>query len=84
MSTTGRFYVRDQQSGRRFCVEPISNRSQKVNDKTFDNGGIDDVKGGGIRADQSIIRSENGFTNITDLPAGTDPMSAIDRMLKQA
>jgi hypothetical protein len=33
---------------------------------------------GGIRADESLITEENGFTNIQTLDVGTSPLHAID------
>ena len=83
MSTTGRFFVRDPRSGRRFCVEVLSTRSQKMDEQSFSNGGIDQVRGGSIRPEDSVIRPENGFKNIIELAPGTDPMSAIDALLAQ-
>ena len=39
MTTTGRYYVRDRQSGRVFCVEPLNRRDQKLDDVNWTNGG---------------------------------------------
>jgi len=83
MSTTGRYFVRDRQSGRVFCVEPINRRDQKLDDVNWTNGGIDPVRGGAIPEEESIITPENGFTGITYLPPGTSPDSYIEMLLKE-
>lgn len=82
MSTTGRYFYRDRKSGRLFCVEPISERAQKLEDRQWSNGGIDQVRGGSIREDESIILAENGFTGITYLPPGTSPDAFIQALLE--
>ena len=82
MSTTGRYFVRDPRSGRTFCVEPINRRDQKLDDRLWTNGGIDDVRGGSVREEDSIITPENGFTGITYLPPGTSPDSFIEMLVK--
>jgi hypothetical protein len=82
MSTTGRYFYHDPASGRRFCVEPISERSQKQDDKIWSNGGIDQVRGGSIREDESIITAENGFTSITVLPPGVSPDAFIQALIR--
>ena len=82
MSTTGRYFYRDLKSGRTFCIEPISDRTQKVDDQRWTNGGIDPVQGGAIREEESIITPENGFTNITLLPAGVSPEGHIEMLLR--
>lgn len=81
MSKTGRYFVRVGK--RTFCVEPITLRNQKMDDKTFTNGGIDQVKGGSVTEEESIIKPENGFKNIVDLPAGVSPDSFIEQLTKQ-
>lgn len=82
MSDTGRYFVRDQKTGRLFCVEPISERSQKIDDQRWTNGGIPQARGGSIPESESIITPENGFTNITHLPPGTSPEGHIEALLK--
>ena len=82
MSTTGRYFYRDRKSGRTFCIEPISDRTQKVDDQHWTNGGIDPVQGGAIREEESIITPENGFTHITRLPAGVSPDGWIEMLLR--
>ena len=82
MSTTGRYFIRDRQSGRLFCVEPINRRDQKLDDLIWTNGGIDAVRGGAVRDEDSIITPENGFTGITYLPPGTSPDAYIETLVK--
>jgi hypothetical protein len=82
MSTTGRYFVRDQRSGRVFCVEPINRRDQKLDDQQWTNGGIDQVRGGAVLDEESIITPENGFKNITYLPPGTSPDGFIEMLLE--
>jgi len=81
MSTTGRYFVRDQRTGRVFCVEPINRRDQKLDDQQWTNGGIDQVRGGAVPEDESIITPENGFKNITHLPPGVSPDGFIQMLL---
>lgn len=82
MSSTGRYFIRDRQSGRVFCVEPINRRDQKRDDLTWTNGGIDAVRGGAVREDESIITPENGFTGIAYLPPGTSPDAYVEMLVK--
>lgn len=82
MSTTGRYFVRDRQTGRVFCVEPINRRDQKLDDVIWTNGGIDAVRGGAVREEDSIITPGNGFRGIAYLPPGTSPDGYIERLLK--
>jgi hypothetical protein len=81
MSTTGRYFVRDRRSGRVFCVEPINRRDQKLDDVGWTNGGIDPVRGGAVREEDSVITPENGFRNITVLPPGSSPDGYIEMLL---
>ena len=82
MSTTGRYFYHDPRTGRRFCIEPISERDQRQEEKTWTNGGIDQVRGGSIREDESIITAENGFTGITTLPPGVSPDAFIEALIR--
>ncbi len=82
MSPTGRYCVRDHRSGRVFCVEPINRRDQKLDDVGWTNGGIDPVRGGAVREEDSVITPENGFCNITALPPGSSPDGYIEMLLK--
>ncbi len=89
MSATGRFYVRTKE-GRVFCVEaidPYVGKQRLWGD--FDpvtkkhTGNYGDKNPGAIHPDDSIITEENGFKNITTLPAGTSPMAYIHMLLKK-
>jgi hypothetical protein len=88
--STGRYYVKDQATGRVFCVEPISERNEKTTGKVFINGGFDgnaeknksNPLGGSIHEEDSIITTDNGFTDITTLPAGTSPNSYIEYLCR--
>jgi hypothetical protein len=82
MSTTGRYFIRDPRSGRVFCVEPINRRDQKLDEQRWTNGGIDQVRGGAVHEEDSIITPENGFTNIVDLPPGMSPDGYVEMLLK--
>lgn len=82
MSTTGRYFYRDLGTGRTFCIEPVSDRGQKVDDQQWTNGGIDQVRGGAIREEESIITAENGFRNIAHLPPGVSPDGYIQTLLR--
>lgn len=75
MSKTGRFYVK--KDGRTFIVEPISNHPDRNADWT--NGGIDPIKGGAIKPEDSIITDEQ---LIVVLGPGESPLSAINKILK--
>ena len=66
MSTTGRYWVIDLATGHRTCVEPISERSQRLDDMTWDKGNHQ-VQGGAIRREDSIITEANGFINIREM-----------------
>lgn len=90
----GRYWVIDKKTGRKFCVETISDRDQKVTDQTFKNGVSDGVsrtegtkwhseaQGGSIREEDSIITGENGFKKIWNLPTGTSPDGFIEALCK--
>jgi hypothetical protein len=85
--STGRYSVVTK-GGRRFTVEPIAERNQKINGDAFTNGGIDGSgvkttkdKGGAVRPEDSIITEENGYNNIVTLPPSVSPNNFIDRLL---
>jgi hypothetical protein len=63
-------------------VAPINRRDQKLDDLNWSNCGIDAVRGGAVREEDSIITAENGFTGITYLPPGTSPDSHIEMLVK--
>ena len=85
MSKSGRYFVVDAKSGRKFCVEPIGNAHDKWGDldpvtKKM-TGSYGQKYPGSIEAKDSIITEENGFKNITTLGVGESPQSFIDKLL---
>lgn len=84
--STGRYFITTK-GGRKFAVEPIAERNQRIDGHVFTNGGItgDSVKnkqsGGAIREEDSIITAENGYKNIVTLPAGHSPNGFIEALL---
>lgn len=83
MAGNGRYYVRDLETKRLFCVEIIHGRSDRE-DGDWQNGGIDPVKHrGSIDLRDSLITEENGFKNIEVLPMGANPIDRINQLLKQ-
>lgn len=71
---TGRYYVTDLESGRKFCVEPIGKPRTNFGDS------ITDKCGASITEDESIIREDNGFKNIG---YAQNPMDYINKILKR-
>ncbi len=85
MSDTGRFYVKSMKTGRVYCVEPIAYHSEDWGSVDPATGEFMNKKGwkkytGGIKEKDSIITEENGFKNITYIPAGESPLDYIDRL----
>lgn len=84
--STGRYYVTSK-SGRKFTVEPIAERNQKIDGQVFTNGGVsgegtkNKQSGGAIREEDSIITPENGYKNIVTLPPGVSPNGFIEAIL---
>lgn len=84
--STGRYYVVSK-AGRKFCVEPIAARDQKIDGHVFTNGGIggNETKnkqlGGSVREEDSVITKENGYKNIITLPPGHSPNGFIERIV---
>lgn len=75
---TGRFLVVDQNTGRKFLVEPIGNPRTDFGDSIKN-----EVQAkGSIKKEESIITEENGFTNIVTLEAGVSPIDYINSLLK--
>jgi len=81
---TGRFIVKSARTGKTYAVEPIEGaQTPKWGSIDPATGNLMHKKGdgkykGGIRADESLITEENGFTNIHFLDVGTSPLLAID------
>ncbi len=90
MSVTGRFYVKTK-DGRTFCVEPIDNSHGKAKIGWGDvdpvtkklTGDYDGKFVGSIHEDESIITKENGFRNISMLPAGVSPIGFIEQLIAE-
>ena len=87
MSKTGRYFVVDAESGRKFCVEPIGDPHETWGDvdpvtKKM-TGSYGEKYPGSITEKDSIITEKNGFKNIVTLGAGESPQSYIDRLLKR-
>jgi hypothetical protein len=83
-SETGRYYITDVATGRKFCVEPIVNGG---NQRLW--GDIDPASKkltgdygdkGAIKEEDSIITEENGFTEIG---YAKNPMDYIENLLKR-
>lgn len=79
--STGRYFYIDKKTGRKFCIEPISVRNQRTNEKEIEVGGIMQVNGGSVTESESIITKENGYINIEYLSAGTSPDGHIEQLL---
>lgn len=73
-SNTGRYYVTDIKTGRKFCVEPIGKPRTDFGDS------ITDKCDGSIKESESIITEENGFKNIG---YAQNPNDYIDQLLKK-
>jgi hypothetical protein len=81
---TGRYYIVDTETGRKFCVEPVGNPRTEFGDINPSTKKIEGNYGqkyrGSIDEQDSIITEENGFTNI-----GYDqnPLDYIAKLLKK-
>ena len=88
MSDSGRYYIIDQKTGRKFCVEPLL-EGEKI--KWGDlNPATQEIEGqygkkhiGAIDRKDTIITEENGFKNIIELEPGVSPNSYIEELLKK-
>lgn len=87
-SETGRYFIVDIKTGRKFLVEPIGldhsaywgdidPATKKVN------GDYGEKYRGSIDKEDSIITIENGFKNIVDLKPGVSPDEYINNLLKK-
>lgn len=79
MGVSGRYMVVDWKTNRKFMVEPISERNQKVNDLTTTQGGIRLTKGGAVTREDSIL-DEDRFINVEEV---SNPMDYIERKLNE-
>ena len=87
MSESGRYYITDIESGRRFLVEPIGVSHPEWGDvdpvtKKM-SGSYGEKYKGCVDEKESIITEENGFKNIVTLPAGVSPESYVNNLLKK-
>ena len=80
---TGRYYVVDPETGRKFCVEPIGNPRTDWGDVSPATKKIEGAYGlkyrGSIDEKDSIIKEDNGFTNIG---YAQNPIDYINKLLK--
>ena len=86
MSNTGRYYVIDEKTSRKFCVEPLlGGDKQKWGDLNPTTKKIEGQYGekyvGAINIEDSIINDKN-FQNIVELMPGVSPDSYIEQLLK--
>ena len=87
MSDTGKYYVLDKDTGRKFLVEPIINGNKKLwgdlNPSTKKvEGTYGDKHKGAIERKESEISEENGFKNIVELEPGVSPDFYISDIIK--
>lgn len=72
-------YVLVMACGKRYLIEPIAERDQKIDGAVFKNGGISgdgvkvNQKGGAIRAEDSLIGPDKEWSEVTTLPPGNSP-----------
>lgn len=74
--STGRYMVIDHKTGRKFIIEPISERDQRLQEQTTLQGGAMLVKGGAIRREDSILDGE-------DVVEVNNPMDHITKELEE-
>lgn len=84
---SGRYYVIDEESGRKFLVEPIGNPHIKWGDINPATKKVEGDYGskfrGSIDAADSVITEENGFKNIIVGEVGQSPSDIINKLLKK-
>ena len=81
---TGRYYITDTKTGRKFCVEPVGNPRTDFGDINPATGKIEGAYGmkyrGSIDEKDSIITEENGFK---DIGYAQNPLDYIEELLKK-
>jgi hypothetical protein len=87
MSDTGKYYIIDKETGRKFLVEPIIKGNKKLwGDLNPSTKKVEGTYGnkhkGAIEREESIISKDNGFKNIIELETGVSPDSYISNMIK--
>jgi len=84
MSYTGRYYttiIDNTGKSRTFCIEPISEFPDRNADWT--NGGIDEVTGGALLPQESLITNDK-FKNIYLLKPGESPNGFIKDLIENS
>ena len=88
MSDTGRQYITDMKSGRKFVIETIDNSQGKRSEWGDLDPATKKVTGsygqkhkGSVTEDDSIITKENGFDKIHYTGKGESPYNLIDKLL---
>lgn len=86
MSKTGRYYIIDIKTGRKFCVEPLLDGEHTnwgdLNPATKKvEGNYGEKYIGAIDRKDTIITEENGFKNIIELKPGESPNDFINSLL---
>lgn len=87
MSDTGRYYITDLKTGRKFCIEPLLDGEHTnwgdLNPATKKvEGQYGDKHIGAIDRKDTIITEENGFKDIIELEPGVSPEGYIEQLLK--
>jgi len=82
---TGRFYVKSLRTGKTYYVEPLDvGERRSFGDINPATGKVEGSYGtkykGAIHPSESLITEENGFDNITVLPAGKSPYARIEEL----
>lgn len=73
--STGRYWIVDFKSGRRFLVEPVGSRGVDFGDSIEQRPRHD----GAIRESESVINETNGFRNIG---YASNPMDFVTKLLE--
>lgn len=86
MNDTGRYYIIDIKTGRKFCVEPLLDGEHTnwgdLNPATKKvEGNYGEKYIGAIDRKDTIITEENGFKNIIELKPGESPTDFINSLL---
>jgi hypothetical protein len=72
--STGRYYISDIKTGKKYCVEPIGKPRTEFGDS------LHEKCDGSITEAESIITEANGFTNIG---YAQNPMDYIEQLEKK-
>lgn len=71
---SGRYYIVDIKSGRKFCVEPIGKPRTDFGDS------ITNKCNGSITEKESIVTEDNGFVNIG---YSKNPLDYVEKLLQK-